>query len=602
MLDSVVALLWVLAFFFALPVVEPYEISRLLCVSCALAATVICYGIYLPGGVQVPKSPIVTLVLLFWGLAALSLIWSVSFYVSAIALATFSLMPLGMLSAFAVSARPACMRIFMAGASLIFAGLALWVFAQLLFFPEFLVSGHVRHPFANPNSYAAVLSLGFFAALGIFLDNGNKATRYAAGLLTVLTLAAIALISGRGALLAMGAGLAVFIWFLRPAIKKQSVSFISVFVLAALLFLAVSALAAGNAGGAYVISKIQGGESLGLSNRLPVWLSGLRMIGDHIWLGSGIGSFFLMYGEYRMAADKGSSGLMAHSDILQFWAELGILAPLCFAALLVLFPLRFLKSGNARQSAFPVAVFCALFAMALHSFVTFNFYVPAALVLAGLYSGYWLHVSGDKRVTVKWTERLPPVFPQVLLLCFAAAVIFFLHGFLYSEYLGKRAGAMAKAGMLESYADDINRANEASFGLNPRPYIQAANLHITLMESEQPGIDQASVAAMLAQAEALSPRLSDIYYHKGRLFMLRDNTGHAETSFQKSLSLNPLHVQARIRLARLYLEAEKPRDAAYLLREGLQWPARNQAHTLEYKALLSLAEKQGGGEDKSREQ
>lgn len=602
--DSLAALFWVFAFFFALPVIEPYEISRFAAVLCAVSGTILLYGRHLTTGIAVPRGPIVPLIFIFWLLAAASLIWSVSIFASIIALATFSLMQLGLLSTFAARDSKDFLRIVTYGGGVIFLGLALWPFLQHLWLTDYLVGGHVRHPFANPNSYAAVLSLGFFGGAGIMLQADRRLPRYAAAILVTLILGALLLLSGRGALLALAAGLLVLIFFARAQIKTNLPLIAGIIGAAILLLIAALILApADQSDGAYIMTKMQQGQSITAESRLPVWFSALQIIRDHIWLGSGFGSFFLMYGEYRLPSDRGSSGLMAHNDLLQFWAELGFVAPLIFAALLLAFAVRFIRTFKA-QNALAVSLFCGLLAMTLHSFVSFNFYVPAALILAGIYSSYWLSATSNTAFMLRWPQQWYPLTLWICLLIPAAASLTFLHGLLYSEYFISRAQNHIKAGRFESYAADINRADNAGFGLNPRPYVQAANLHLSLMESGQQGAGLDEIKTRLARAKALNPRLSDIYYNEARLYALQSEDEKAEKALYKALALNPLHVNARLRLARHYYQKGAFMHAHDIVREGLRWPIRRAREKTELNAFRILVEKQMPGrassEDKNK--
>ncbi|HEY8189323.1 MAG TPA: hypothetical protein VIF12_01455, partial [Micavibrio sp.] len=163
---SAAALCWVGGFFLSLPVVQPYELARLGSLALIAVAVWLALG---QGGVRL-KSPLVIAMLLFWANAGLSVLWSASPMVSFIAFCTFSALPLGFI-AFSSRALPdSFFRICAWGGGIILLGLALWAPLQYFFLHEFLVHKQPRHPFANPNSYAALLNLGFFVAFGLAIS------------------------------------------------------------------------------------------------------------------------------------------------------------------------------------------------------------------------------------------------------------------------------------------------------------------------------------------------------------------------------------------------------------------------------------------------
>jgi hypothetical protein len=150
-----------------------------------------------------------------------------------------------------------------------------------------------------------------------------------------------------------------------------------------------------------VILQVFGGnvsgrfELQGLSDqgRLEVYRSTLKMIADHPWFGTGLGTFAFSFPAYR-SPDVSMWGIWdrAHSTPLELAAELGV--PL--AALIVLawiFVLAMLLYGlthRQRDRILPVAAFAVAVLALLHSSIDFSLQIPGyaiplfALVGAGL--------------------------------------------------------------------------------------------------------------------------------------------------------------------------------------------------------------------------
>jgi O-antigen ligase len=136
-------------------------------------------------------------------------------------------------------------------------------------------------------------------------------------------------------------------------------------------------------------------ENQGLADegRLATYRSTVRMIADHPWFGSGLGTFIWNFPAYR-STDTSMAGTWdrAHDTLLEIAADGGLpLAGLVVVgwvvALAVL--IRGMRARD-RDLVFPVAAFSVSILALLHSFIDFSLQIPAyaivvfALVGAGL--------------------------------------------------------------------------------------------------------------------------------------------------------------------------------------------------------------------------
>ena len=144
---------------------------------------------------------------------------------------------------------------------------------------------------------------------------------------------------------------------------------------------------------AWRIADTIGGAQPLLWDRPALWTGAIEIAKNHFWTGTGIGTFYLYYPEVR-GNDLYSAGRTAHSDPLQFWAEMGIFAPVLFyviggvALVLTVRALGRLPRGDLRRVHI-VVPFCALGAFAAQAHVNFPFNSPPLLMMAGLLTGYW---------------------------------------------------------------------------------------------------------------------------------------------------------------------------------------------------------------------
>ena len=555
----IVPLLWIAAFVFSLPLVEPHAIARALSVTCALGAagaTVWQYG--------VPRlSPLVITAGLFWVLAAVSVVFSTAPYVSLMALATFSLMPLSALAFIAAPER--ALRVAAGGVGAVLGALALWAMAQHLFFTDMLVFGQVRHPFANPNSYAVLLALGVFPALGAAAGINGRG-RAALMLLAALLAAAVMVIGGRSvALLLVLAGIVFFVMTRSGGAGRRAAVVLAVAVCAGVLL----ALAGDNPP---IMRMLHGadGEAAGFG-RLPLWQGAAAMFLDHPVAGTGIGTFALYYPAYRLSGDVASGGYMAHSDPLQFTAEMGGAAAVLFYAFIALCLLRMKKSwAGVSNKAWAAGCLCGLGILVVHSHVDFNFYTAPILCAAGLTLAAWYRAV-DGGVVV---PRLP-VRAGALVVMTAFFVL--MQGLFIAEHQIVTARTMVMNGDMDGFGAQVNAANKTGFGMNAQAYVMAATMPIGLMhgapQADRPAL-YAQAMGLLMQAEKRNARLVAVPYYRAQVSALHQPDGEKtpEQWLRAALALNPQHTESRVLLGQRLRAAGDGDEAYAVLKAGLNWP------------------------------
>ena len=210
-------------------------------------------------------------------------------------------------------------------------------------------------------AFKACAALALAALIFVALLQSLSKMGFAAGLLGVLVMAALALASSiRG-------------W------KKALI----IPALAAVFLLAFVFLPSDQLVGTF-------GETLApasdLENRWPIWVDTLHLIRAYPLFGSGLGTYNSVFTKFKTGAPA-VGFVHAHNDYLEFAAELGAFGFLILAAILsAVFwsALRAATRGPDRHTrCLGLASAGALTAIALHSLVDFNMYVRAnAMVLA----------------------------------------------------------------------------------------------------------------------------------------------------------------------------------------------------------------------------
>lgn len=150
-----------------------------------------------------------------------------------------------------------------------------------------------------------------------------------------------------------------------------------------------------------LISRYEGG--LTSEDRIPIWRSAFTLIAHYPAFGCGLGTFVSGVQRYS-SATPGNLVDYAHNDYLQLLAELGIvgIAPiLALAGLAISRAFRSLRAESNRTSRLmTMGCMASLAAIAFHSLVDFQFYIPANMMVAAWIAGIaaGIGVSSPQRV------------------------------------------------------------------------------------------------------------------------------------------------------------------------------------------------------------
>jgi O-antigen ligase len=155
-------------------------------------------------------------------------------------------------------------------------------------------------------------------------------------------------------------------------------------LLAALIAAAVIAVASLQMFGGGVGNRFNE-NGLGDPTRLETYRSTLRMIADHPWFGTGLGSFEWSFPAYRSGATSvWGTWNRAHDTLLEIAAELGVPMALLIAlvwSLILWWLWRGIKLRK-RDVVVPIAAFSVAIISVLHSTIDFSLQIPGyALVI-----------------------------------------------------------------------------------------------------------------------------------------------------------------------------------------------------------------------------
>lgn len=547
----------------------------------------------LESGLMITKSSALIFAGLFWLLAFASVFWSDVKPASLLGFTVFTAMPLTFFTG-AFSADEVYFKKVGYCLAVIFGALAVWAMFQFCFMNKYFF-GQARHPLADPSSLGSLFSLALFCALGWLLAPRPAGEHRCAVILSALLVCGIIATVARGPVFAFIPGAVILCIALWPRIKANARSLLIVAVCAS-IFYGLTLLGVQKhfdlAERVYGTISMKGDIT---NNRLQIWATTWEMIKHHPLLGTGIGTFYLNYPQYRQETDI-SGAFLAHNDPLQFWAELGVLGPLlfyafCFAALFrSCKALRTLKEEKDVSSRIIVAsLFAGLASMVVGSHVGFNHYNLCILMMNGLLLSVWFVFSGRALKETAVSASLPNASPglnRVLLGLPFVMMLWLMLSIVAGEHYANRARdnlfkeemscitPTVSGGMTTNcFMENINRADHVSHGLNYRVYIFAVNVPITILEYQKGKMtdEQAStlyhqVVDYMQRALAINPHAGDAYYYLGLVqtlvpsSIIPPSTPTAEEYYKKALANDPMLVGARLSLLDLYKAVGRSRD------------------------------------------
>lgn len=610
MTDRLFPFIWLICFAAALMPLAAFESEFIFVAVVLLAAAVSFASLKQNFTARITRTDIAVLVPVFsfWAVALGSVVASEIPTISLIYFGVFSLFPLSFCCT--MLARGKTWFFVVAGAGYVLFAVAILLHEFTRFFMDPDPLFRAQWPFADANAFAGFLLPGFFAALGLMLAGKNRMQSNMGLALAVLTAAGMLATGSRGGLVALGAALVIFVILSWPQIRHHKRCVLAFMGSVAVLIIVASLLGVMpkyNAG-ERIVDTLTGVEPL-LWTRPEIWAGAWQIAKDHFWIGTGIGTFYL-YFPAANPGDYSSAGRMAHNDPLQFWVEMGVLAPLLFygfiiAACAVTF--RALKNVAADNSARIriIAPFCALGALAIHAQVNFPFYIPSTLMLAGVFLGYWfMQVRG---VLSGAGAALPQEHRQILKIMLIVPLLAVSYGFMIlqsSHIVFMQGDARGQAGDLDGFVRDINKASRMAGRKNAEALLMAARVKATALQA-QGGIARAGAgelyketAALLDEAEALNPRLAGAAHTRGLLLVSGrllglEGEGSPEEFFLKALALEPMYFPARVELARYYMRKHDKARAFAVLEEGWKWVDAANVPDEYFEMLAGSAMEQG---------
>ena len=311
--------------------------------------------------------------------------------------------------------------------ALVFIGLALSVYAvfQFLTHSEYVLKLLKPVAYANrgsgtyvcPNHLAGFLEMVLPIALAWTLSGRlPHAVKILLGYSALMMLAGIGVTLSRGGWVATLAGLLLFavLYAQRRSVRLPAVAFLMLVTLGSIWFVSTAQYSKDRFKVLYQTGKLD-------DTRFHLWKPAAQMWLDNPWTGVGPAHFDTRFRQYRPESVQRKPERV-HNDYLNTLADWGLIgAGLVTAAFGLLFAGALkswkyvtraqneLAGSQGNRAAFLLGAVVGLATLLVHSFVDFNFHIPAnalvAVTLMALIAAHWRYVSEGAWVSLKTAGR-----------------------------------------------------------------------------------------------------------------------------------------------------------------------------------------------------
>lgn len=251
-----------------------------------------------------------------------------------------------------------------------------WEYSELKYRLSFLSATYGNH-----NHLAGYLEMAIPLTLGLFLTGYRGGKLSLVIFLTFIMLIALVLSLSRGGWISAFVGLVFMAICLSTSRYFKRKGFL-IALIGGSVALIIIILASSP-----VIERTQTvmekGEESSLHSRLVVWNGVVEMIEDHSLLGTGPGTFPLIFTQYQPPGLQ-SRYYMAHNDYLHFTSEVGVfLIPIIIWMIIAFYRKGFRKLKNPSRlvRGTTLGAMSGITSILIHSIVDFNLHIPANALL-----------------------------------------------------------------------------------------------------------------------------------------------------------------------------------------------------------------------------
>ena len=491
-----------------------------------------------------------------------------------------------------------------------------WVLVQYFLFYD-IYGPRPHHPMLNPNNMATFINIALLWTIGLLMIEENKTRKNILLALTTLFYTALIITQSRaGAICFLISLLVLFIGAITPDIRASLKQFSPKLLKLGVLLLMVPFLLNLDLGktlgtnanspqrSLLATEKILNTKSVGM--RLDTWRSTGQMISEHPWLGTGLGSFSSRFPRYRDPGDI-NDGFFAHIDPLQFWVEMGILAPFIFYTILLCALLRTLRalSHSADDKTLHIKImapFAAMLAVALHAHVSFPLYHAAIITSLSLMMSIWYGATAqalpeEKTWLVKPAEKQRLYYRLAIVILTGMALLWPTRTTVGKYYLEK-VKTQPDLELALKNMDKVNfympASNTDIHFIRAELYLNEINRNKKYLSKEQIGNlfnksdEQFKIflKTEVNKSKALFRRAQLYHLVDGVLF--DDGNDRALAFLREAMTYDPVFMPAYTVSAQILNYQGKHNKALLMLNELSKWPLKRDDNQIQY--LLTIAD------------
>jgi len=563
-------------------------------------------------GLRIPRTALSLWLTLFWAWLGLSVTWSPVAQVSVYTFWWMAGLPLAYWAYTLAPDREAVWR--HAAQWVLVLGVALAVAGVV---QKLALGQPAQSIFRTANTHAAILNLIVLPASGYFLVALNKAihTRRMAllGIGVFILFFGIAHTGGRGAFLSLVLGLAVLVVVAMRYGRRRDVTI--------LLGMFVAAFVAADVSGQGQFSDRV--ETLwrpldAAFTRIVIWQPAWELVKESPWLGTGIGTYYLVASPDRHPADT-SAGFFVHNDYLQLWLETGVAGLMLLlvtqTTVVVMMARALAAKIDALRKIEVSGLFAALLAVSAHSFVDFNFYILLILLMSGL-----MLARFQERASALSAIRVIELRPRdivgkgsyraIALLLVMFPIFYFLAQGL-SDHFRNQAwrysveGRLSHAERALDWSQRLTPANARIFNARAELYRHALSSvkRVSPISERRALFDRA--LECLDQSERLNPLRAITFDIRAHLIEQNPHLAgddwkeRTDRAYQRALQLDPRLAQTRAAYAHLLLQLGDATTALRVVEQGLAYRYGSPTKLAPLLDLAGRIRRQAGEADES---
>ncbi len=440
--------------------------------------------------------------------------------------------------------------------------------------------------FANPNSLAVFLGVGFLIAWNLFLTTKNKIQLSLYGVITMLVWAGIVTTSARGVMLGLPIVIAfVSLMYINYMPKKEILLKVMLLSMGGVaIFLSVKMFVS-----AEMFSQTLNIHSGSAGPRFNIWRGVVDAIqSTNPVFGNGIGTFKDVYTHYRLPTDP-ASGLHGHNDILHLILEMGLLVliPFTILAFTVVKSFVVAREENKSRLLLPLSLFVFIAGCAMFTTVIL---LPSLWLITGIILIDYMKHDGENAVVKKTYMNKIAIVCLIVLIALQAQKIVETRTMIDLKNASNQSD-------LNDFRAQINKMDMVSMGSHPVVPIFQASLLMSLWDAKMITAPQSDVVSelngYLDQSKSLNPWNVETLYYRGHVLKREGDIAGATSAWENVLKIDPSYVSARIDLVNYMTRTE---DAYIILKSGLYLKYWKQNPQKLFGMIMVEAKKQGDTE------